>query len=110
MSSDHAVTVTDVPEEHRFVVVQEGRTAELVYRVEGERLVLIHTEVPDALGGRGIAAALVQAAVTRAAKEGLTVVPWCPYARKWLRDHADAAEGITIDWTLPSGVTEGGLP
>jgi predicted GNAT family acetyltransferase len=108
--SSSSVSVTDVPAEQRFVVVQDGHTAELVYRAEGDRLVVVHTEVPDELGGRGIAGALVQAAVARAAAEGLTVVPWCPYARKWLRDHPDVAADITIDWTLPTGVTEGPLP
>jgi predicted GNAT family acetyltransferase len=108
--SHGAAAVTDLPGEHRFVVVQDGHTAELVYRLEDGRLVLIHTEVPDELGGRGIAASLVQAAVARAAGEGLTVVPWCPYVRKWLRENPEAAATVTIDWTLPPGVTEGRLP
>jgi hypothetical protein len=38
------------------------------------------------------------AALERAAAEGLTVVPRCPYARKWLQDHPDAAAGVTVDW------------
>lgn len=105
MSSDGRppVKVRDLPEEHRFVVEQDGSTGELVYRIEGDRLILIHTGVPDELGGRGIAAALVRAAVARAADELLTVVPWCPYARKWLRDHPDIAKTVTIDWTAPPG-------
>jgi predicted GNAT family acetyltransferase len=86
----------------RFVL-EEGRfEAELVYRRRADRLILIHTEVPDALGGRGIGARLVRAAVAHARAEHLTIVPWCPFARQWLTDHADEAEGVTIDWkTLP---------
>ena len=41
----------------RFVVEQDGVVAELVYRDEPGRLVLLHTEVPDQVGGRGIGGA-----------------------------------------------------
>lgn len=65
--------------------------------MDGDRLILEHTEVPESLGGRGIGGTLVRAALERAANEGLTVVPWCPFARKWLRDHADELTA-SIDW------------
>ena len=29
------------------------------------------------------------------------MLPWCPYARKWLQDHAAAAAVVTIDWRAP---------
>jgi GNAT superfamily N-acetyltransferase len=64
-------------------------------------LILIHTEVPEALAGRGIGGRLVRAAVASARAEHLTIVPWCPFARRWLADHHDEAEGVTIDWNTP---------
>lgn len=84
---------------HRFVLDADGATAQLVYAVEPGRLVLVHTEVPDALSGRGLGGELVRAALRRAAAEDLTVVPWCPFARRWLRAHADAVGGVNVDWT-----------
>ncbi|HEX2850945.1 MAG TPA: N-acetyltransferase [Acidimicrobiales bacterium] len=90
--------VRDVPAEHRFVVAYDGAVAQLVYRLAPEQLVLVHTEVPDELGGRGIGGRLVRAAADRAAADHLTVVPWCPFARRWLRDHPDVASSIAIDW------------
>ena len=93
--------VRDDAVHHRFVVEQDGALAELVYRTEPGRLVLVHTEVPESLGGRGIGATLVRAAVARASSEGLTVVPWCPFARRWLQDHPDDAATVTIDWLTP---------
>jgi hypothetical protein len=90
----------DVPN-HRFAYIDDGRVAELIYRLRGERFVLVHTEVPDTLGGRGIVGRLAQAAVERADREGLTVVPACPYAEVWLRRHPDQAARVTIDWTHP---------
>ena len=86
----------------RFVINEQGVEAELVYRQRARRLVLIHTEVPDALGGRGIGGRLVRAALDYARGEQLTVVPWCPFARRWLAEHAAETDGVSIDWdTLP---------
>ena len=31
----------------------------------------------------------------------LTVVPWCPFARRWLQEHPDEAAAVTIDWDTP---------
>lgn len=95
----HPTAVRDDQPRHRFTVDEDGETAQLVYDIEPGRLILVHTEVPDALGGRGIGGALVRSALDRARAEGLTVLPWCPFARRWLRAHPDAAEGVTIDWS-----------
>jgi predicted GNAT family acetyltransferase len=94
--------VRDDPGQSRLVFEQDGAEAELIYRRSGNQLILVHTGVPDKLGGRGIGGRLVIAALGRAAAEGLTVVPWCPYARRWIEDHPDAAAGVTVDWqSLP---------
>lgn len=90
--------VSDDVAGHRFVLVQDGVEAQLVYRAGGDRLVLTHTEVPDELGGHGIAGRLVEAAVARAARTGEVVVPQCPYTRSWLEKHPEAAASITVDW------------
>jgi len=93
--------VIDEPDKHRFRYNEDGIDAQLVYRADADRLILIHTEVPDALGGRGIAGRLVRAAIDRARASGETVLPWCPYARKWLQDHPDVASTISVDWSDP---------
>ena len=84
--------------EHRFELTKDGQVAELVYREDGDRLVLAHTGVPEALGGHGLGGRLVQAAVERAGRDGLTLVPHCSYARKWLEDHPDALGDVPVDW------------
>lgn len=93
--------VIDIPDQGRFAVELEGHTAELVYLAEPGRLILVHTGVPSELEGRGIGSMLVRASVARAAAQGLTVVPRCPFARQWLRAHPDVADSVTIDWTPP---------
>jgi predicted GNAT family acetyltransferase len=40
----------------------------------------------------------VAAAVARAASEGLTIVPFCPFARRWLESHPAVAGQAAIDW------------
>jgi uncharacterized protein len=100
--------VRDLPSEHRFVAEVDSSLAELVYEVEPGRFVLVHTEVPDALGGRGVGGRLVRAAAARTTAEHLTVVPWCPFARRWLADHPDVAATVTIDWDTPPPGHEGG--
>lgn len=90
--------VSDNEAESRFELRAADRLAELVYRRHGHRLVLIHTEVPADMEGQGIGGRLVAAAVDRAALEGLTVVPLCPFARGWLQRHPDTAARVTIDW------------
>jgi predicted GNAT family acetyltransferase len=91
--------VTDNQAASRFEVTVDGHLAELTYRRHGQRFVLIHTGVPPELEGRGLGSALVAAAAGQAAREGLTVVPLCSFARNWLTRHADIAATLTIDWS-----------
>jgi uncharacterized protein len=99
MTEPNSVQVVDNQAAARLEVRADGELAELVYRRNGNRLVLVHTEVPEAMGGRGIGGQLVQAAVAKAVASGMTVVPLCPYARSWLQRHPNEAANASIDWT-----------
>ena len=90
--------ITDNQAESRFEARVDGNLAELLYRLNGKRLVLIHTEVPEQFEGHGTGGALVTAAIGRAVRDGLTVVPLCPFARGWLERHPEVASQATIDW------------
>jgi predicted GNAT family acetyltransferase len=81
----------------RFETTIDGHLAELTYQRHGERLLLMHTEVPSELEGMGVGGALVSAAVELAAENGLTVVPRCPFARGWLERHPDVAKTVSIE-------------
>jgi predicted GNAT family acetyltransferase len=85
----------------RLVVRGQGSEAELVYEVDGAKLLLLHTGVPEAFRGQGVGGRLVSAAVAKARSGGLTIVPWCPYARRWLQDHPGEAEGVSVDFDAP---------
>ncbi len=90
--------IVDEKDLGRFALDEDGELAQLVYRLDGDRLILEHTEVPNELGGRGIGGRLVRAALARAKEEHLTLVPECSYARKWLEDHPDERTTVNVDW------------
>jgi uncharacterized membrane protein YoaK (UPF0700 family)/predicted GNAT family acetyltransferase len=94
-----APQVTDNQAESRFELQVDGYQAELEYRRNGKRLVLIHTDVPPELEGRGLGGRLVAAAIDRAARDGMTVVPLCPFARGWLERHTAESDQVTVDWS-----------
>lgn len=66
----------------RYVMRADGAEALLTFaRVGKTQLIIDHTEVPVALRGQGIGAKLVERAVEDARREGVKVVPMCPFAR-----------------------------
>ena len=71
----------------RFVAVVDGRECECAYLLADGVARLVHTEVPRALEGRGIAAALVRQALEWARAEGLKVRPVCGYVASYMRRH-----------------------
>lgn len=78
---------------HRFSTQVDGVDCELDYTLTAGSttnvMTIIHTGVPAAVGGRGIAAALVQAAFEAARSEGWKVVPACSYAAVWIGRHPE---------------------
>ncbi len=75
----------------QFEITVENQTALLQYRRSGESIRLIHTEVPEALRGRGLANQLVRAALDYAHFNRLKVVPICPFVKAYLKKHPEAA-------------------
>ena len=88
----NGIAIRHDEERQRFEAEVEGHAARLEYRLEGEVLAITHTEVPEAIGGRGIAAQLVQAAVDFAQAQGLKIAPRCAYAEAWMRRHPQYAQ------------------
>ena len=81
--------VTNNDEQHRYEVECEGQLSELAYSLRGDTLRLIHTGVPKALAGRGIAARLAQFALDDARARGLRVDPRCAYVRAFLEKNPE---------------------
>lgn len=76
----------------RFEAIVEGQLCTAMYRVYGKLMMLVHTGVPHALRGRGIAAALIAAALEHARTHGLKVRPDCSYAETYMRRHPETLD------------------
>jgi len=76
----------------RFETVVEGAHCTLDYELAGTTMTITHTRVPKAVGGRGIAAALMEAALVHARASGWRVVPKCSYAVAYLGRHREWAD------------------
>ncbi|MBN6148828.1 N-acetyltransferase [Xanthomonas sp. AmX2] len=91
MNPSSAPLIHHDPQQKRFALTLDGHEAELGYVREPGRLIITHTGVPGPLEGRGLAAALVAAALDHARAEGLKVVPACSYAAAYLQRHPEYA-------------------
>jgi predicted GNAT family acetyltransferase len=79
------------PEQHVFeATLAEGR-GEVAYRLHGDVMTIVHTEVDPDLEGQGVAGRLVQAALDHARAEGLKVHPACSYADAYMQRHPETA-------------------
>jgi len=73
----------------RFSVEVDGHLCVLDYQLDGKAMTIVHTGVPPAVGGRGIAAELTRVALETARAQGWTVTPVCSYAAVYMRRHPE---------------------
>ena len=78
------VQVTHNTGEHRFEAVVDGYRCELDYSLQDSTMTITHTGVPTPVGGRGIAAKLMAAALATAREQGWRVVPACSFAASFM--------------------------
>lgn len=77
---------------HRFSTTVDDHEGFLEYELDAGVLAINHTVVPPEIGGRGIAGALVEAALAHARAMGLKVAPRCEYAAAYMRRHQEHAD------------------
>ena len=82
-------TIEHHPQAHRFDAAVDGASGHLDYRLRPGVMTIVHTEVDRALEGRGVAGALVRAAIEQAQGSGLKVDAVCSYARGYLDRHPE---------------------
>jgi uncharacterized protein len=94
--------VEDLPESHlvvhnesqnRFEIALGKQVAFAEYRIDGNRMVFTHTEVPSPFRGQGIAKKLVLAGFDVASERNLQIVPLCSYVARVLQDHPEFRGG-----------------
>jgi len=86
--------------ERRFEAEVAGGLARADYRMQGSTMRLVHTEVPQHVENRGVAARVVATALDYARQHGLKVEPVCPYVRAYMRKHPEShdvlADGVKL--------------
>jgi predicted GNAT family acetyltransferase len=91
------VTVSHNEEARRFELAVDGLRALLTYRRFPERIVFDHTEVPESLEGRGLAAKLARFALDFARANHLRAAPLCPYVSSFIRKHTEYQDLVSSD-------------
>lgn len=87
---DPTVEVRDVRAGHRFVLVVDGALAGTAqYRLDGDDVAILHTEIDPDYEGRGLGSAFVREVLRQVADRGVAVLPYCPFVRAYLQRHGD---------------------
>ena len=73
----------------QFRVGEGADAAVLQYRQTDTRITFLHTLVPEALRGQGIAQKIAHAGLEHAKAEALRVVPICPFVQSYLKKHPE---------------------
>ena len=74
---------------NRFELDVDGHLAVSYYRLAPGVITFTHTEVPPALGGRGVGSTLVRGALDLVRAQGLKVVSKCPFVSAYLGKHPE---------------------
>jgi predicted GNAT family acetyltransferase len=89
-AGDERVEREDGASKGRYRLVIDGVEAEMTYSRVGKEIVIIdHTEVPAALRGRKVGERLVRQAIEDARREGVAIVPLCPFAKAQIGRHPE---------------------
>jgi uncharacterized protein len=91
---------------HQLSVQVEGYTGLLVYELDGRLMRITHTRVPQPIGGRGVAAELMDSALALAAANGWTVVPVCAYAIAYMKRHPSERADAHLEELLDEALDE----
>jgi predicted GNAT family acetyltransferase/glutaredoxin len=80
--------VVDVPERNRYELRLAGKLIGLLaYRRRGDQIAFTHTEVDPSCERRGFGSRLAAAGLDDARRDGLVVVPLCPFIARYIEKH-----------------------
>lgn len=91
------VTVTNNEKQKQFEIKTDGEMAVLEYRFDDGNIALMHTLVPDAISGKGIASLLAQHAFDWAKEQHKKVLVYCAFVSEYLKKHPEYNDLIAKD-------------
>ena len=87
------IKFADAPDRSRYELTSGDDLIGFIdYRLHGDVITMVHTEVDEAWSGQGHAATLARSALDDARSRGLSVVPSCPYVAAYIRKHQEYAD------------------
>ena len=90
LSADGTVEREDGASKGRYRLIVDGVEAEMTYSRAGDGLIIIdHTDVPAALRGRKVGERMVRQAVEDARRDGVSIIPLCPFAKAQIARHPE---------------------
>jgi predicted GNAT family acetyltransferase len=84
--------VTNNRAEGQYEMIVDGHKALAAYRLDGDRVSFVHTEVPEALEGQGVGTRLIAGALEQVREEGLKIVPLCSFVRHYVETHPEVQD------------------
>lgn len=67
-----------------FIRLDRGIYAYLRYRINGKKMYIESTYTPEQFRGKGLAAKLMEKAISYAKNQGFEIIPLCGYAKHYL--------------------------
>ena len=91
--------VVDAPEASRYELRLDGRLIGLAaYRRQDGVIAFTHTEIDEACEGHGLGSRLAAAALDDARRQGLDVVPLCPFIAHYIDRHPEYEKLVAPDY------------
>jgi uncharacterized protein len=82
--------IEDNPTYSRYEMpIADGHIAAAYYRIEGENVVLVHTEVPFKYSGEGIGSKFAKGVFDAIRQSGRKAIPTCPFMAKFANRHPE---------------------
>lgn len=86
-------SVRNNPEQHRYELVRGEEVAgQAEYRLRGDIMTVVHTEVDAEYEGMGLGSTLVRGALDDARARDLKIIPICPFTRRFVQRHHEYAD------------------
>jgi predicted GNAT family acetyltransferase len=84
--------------QHRFELdAPGGEVAFAQYRLADDRIIFVHTVVPESAEGQGFGSALAEAGLAYARQHGLQVVPHCAFIAGYIARHPEHQDLLQAD-------------
>lgn len=75
--------------DNQFEISIDAEIAFIEYIIKDDKIVLTHTEVPDAFQGRGVASILVHKVLVHVKSNDRTVVPQCSFVAAYIKERPE---------------------